>query len=56
MAQQKYSYPGTGVGEIEALYRNPNTPDGVTTVQDEIADNSMLFDRVISNTLTLPYD
>ena len=56
MTQQKYIYPGTGIDDLDAIYSNPDPGAGITTVQTQITNSSLLYDRVISTPLELPYD
>ena len=55
MPRQKYIYPSTELGELAAIYSTPEPEPGVTTVQAQATNNGLLYDRVISTTLHLPY-
>lgn len=56
MSQQRYIYPPLTLDSIEALYNDPQTADGFSTIVASINKKSLLYDRAVSDTLTLPYD
>ena len=55
MARQKYIYPSTELNDLGAIYSTPDPDPGVTTIQLQVTKSELLYDRVISTTLQLPY-
>ena len=54
MSQQRYIYPPTTVSGLQALYANPQVPDGLSTITIEVNSNELLYDRAITDILELP--
>lgn len=55
MSQQKYIYQPQTLSSIEALYSDPETLVGFTTIQETIASKQLNLDRAVSDKLILPY-
>ena len=56
MSQQKYIYPPLTLASIEALYNDPYTSTGFSTIQGSITQNQLVFDRSVTDVLELPYN